>query len=397
MFGRIAARITALIATVLLGFGAWPVHGSAAPGPLRPDPAWQLTQRPGMSAGAAVLMDWETGRVLYERNAFLRRDPASTTKVLTALIALEKANLTDQVKISRRAAHTVGSSMYIKPGEVYSLHDLLHGLLLRSGNDAAVAIAEHVAGSVEAFAQLMNAKSKAIGALNSSWANPHGLTDPRHVSTAYDLAVIARHALQNETFRSIVALRERPLTFEYLNRDVVLHNTNRLLSIMPDADGVKTGTTAAAGKCLIASATRDQHKLVAVVLNAGNRWGDSHKLLEWGFQNFQLTRVGRAGEVVTEAPVKGGRSLTVPLALDGDLTTIIPRTSDEAPAPKLEIQELVQAPIRKGQALGRAALQDGTREVLLVAATDVPKATLLDYIIRGLKPIIGWVTEVDLF
>lgn len=367
--------------------------------PLKPDPAWKITSRPGVSAGAAILMDWETGRILWERNAFLPRDPASTTKVLTALIALEKAKLDDQVKVSRRAAYTPGSSMYIKPGDVYSLHDLLHGLLLRSGNDAAAAIAEHVSGSVEEFAKLMTRRAKELGALNSQFANPHGLTHANHRSTAYDLAVITRHALQNETFRSIVALRERPLTFEYLNRDVVLHNTNRLLRMMPDADGVKTGTTAAAGACLIASATREQQKLLSVVLHAGNRWRDSHSLLEWGFQNFALAHVGRTGEVVREIPVKGGKSLTVPLALSGDLTTVVPRSQAQAPAPLLEVQELVQAPVKKGQPLGRAKLTEGgqvTGEVLLVAAADVPKATLLDYILRGLKPLVRWVTEAGL-
>lgn len=368
--------------------------------PLKPDAAWKLNSRPGVSAGAAILMDWETGRILWERNAFQPRDPASTTKVLTAIIALERAKLDDKVKISRRAAYTPGSAMYIKPGEVYSLHDLLHGLLLRSGNDAAAAIAEHVSGSVEEFAKLMTARARELGALSSQFANPHGLTHAGHRSTAYDLAVITRHALRNDTFRSIVALRERPLTLEYLGRDVVLHNTNRLLSMMPGADGVKTGTTAAAGACLIASATREEQKLLSVVLHAGNRWRDSHSLLEWGFQNFYLAHVGRAGEVVKEIPVRGGRSLTVPLAFAGDLTTVVPRLQGDAPEPDLEVEAQVKAPVTKGQKLGRAILRENgqvTGEVLLVAAADVPKATILDYLMRGLAPLVRWMTEVGLY
>jgi serine-type D-Ala-D-Ala carboxypeptidase (penicillin-binding protein 5/6) len=374
--------------------------GLAASQPLKPDPLWKVAAQPRLSANAAVLMDWETGRVLYEKNAYLRRDPASTTKVLTAIIALERAKLGDEVTVSRRAAYTPGSSMYIKPGEVYSLHDLLHGLLLRSGNDAAVAIAEHVAGSVEEFARLMTAKAREMGAVNSQFANPHGLTDSQHWSTAYDLAIITRHALRNEMFRNIVGMRSTSLTFEKLNRDVVLHNTNRLLSMMPDADGVKTGTTAAAGQCLIASATRDEHKLVAVVLHAGSRWNEAAALLEWGFANFRLARLGEAGEVVGEAPVRGGKFTTVPLALSGDLASVGPRTDWEFPTPKFEVQDRIQAPLTRGQALGRATVTENGHvigEVLLTAAQDVPKATLLDYIYRGFMPLLRWVTEIDLF
>lgn len=389
---RAVAVLAALVVLVLPGVAA-----AQQVAPLRPSPAWNLPAKPSLSAGAAVLLDWQTGRVLYEKNAYLPRDPASTTKVLTAILALEKAKLSDQVKVSRRAAYTPGSSMYIKPGEVYSLHDLLHGLLLRSGNDAATAIAEHVSGSVEEFAKLMNAKAREVGALNSQFANPHGLTDSRHHSTAYDLAMITRYALQNETFRNIVGMQSATLSLENLNRDVVLHNTNRLLSMMPDADGVKTGTTAAAGACLIASATRDEHKLIAVVLHAGNRWNEAARLLEWGFQGFRLARLGQEGEVVMEAPVRSGKYLSVPLAFSGDLAVVVPRRS-EAPQPQLEVQDRIQAPLRKGQPLGRASvMEDGKvlAEVTLVAAQDVPRATLLDYLYRLIIPLLRWVTDWD--
>ncbi|HWI54023.1 MAG TPA: D-alanyl-D-alanine carboxypeptidase family protein [Symbiobacteriaceae bacterium] len=368
--------------------------------PVGPNPAWKLTAQPQVSAGGAVLVDWTTGRILYNKNAFGPRDPASTTKVLTALIALEKGRLEDKVTVSKRAAYTPGSSMYIKPGEVYSLHDLLYGLLLRSGNDAAVAIAEHIGGSVEGFAAMMNAKSRELGARSSHWVNPHGLTVAGHVTSAYDLALITRHALQNEMFRSIVAVRETPLKFEYLQRDVVLHNTNRLLSVMPEADGVKTGTTAAAGACLVASATRGEHKLVAVVLHAGNRWQDASKLLNWGFDNFQLTNLGSSGEVVMEAPLKGGKQVAVPLALASDLTAVVPRMGDIRPAVELQVQDQIAAPVKKGQPLGRAEVrEDGQRlaETMLVAAKDVPRAGLLDKIIRLLTPLVRWGAEGGVF
>lgn len=394
-------RLTAqwLTAAVLLLCTNFPAAAQAAPLP-GISPAWKLSSPPPVSAGGAILMDWTTGRILYNRDAFRPRDPASTTKVLTALVALEKARLDDKVTISKRAAYTPGSSMYIKPGEVYSLHDLLHGLLLRSGNDAAVAIAEHIAGSVEQFAVLMNAKSKQIGTTASRWVNPHGLTVGGHFSSAYDLALITREALHNATFQQIVSTRERPLKLEYLQRDVVLHNTNRLLSGFPGADGVKTGTTAAAGACLVASATRDQHKLIAVVLHAGDRWRDSGKLLEWGFANFRLATLGAAGEVVVEAPVRGGRQLAVPLALAEQMSTIVPRTNADMPKLELDVQDQLAAPIKKGQALGRARFHEDGKllgETLLVAAADVPKATLLDWLMRLFSPLVRWGHDAGAF
>jgi D-alanyl-D-alanine carboxypeptidase (penicillin-binding protein 5/6) len=361
-----------------------------------PDPTWKLTG-PSLSAGAAVLMDWRTGQVLFERNAFRRRDPASTTKVLTALIALERAHLNDQVKISRRASLTPGSSMYVKQGETYSLHDLLHGLLLRSGNDAAVAIAEHVSGSVEAFAKLMTERAQELGAKDSHFANPHGLTDPQHWTTAYDLALITRTALRNPTFAAVVALRERPLSFEYLDRDVVLHNTNRLLHIMPEADGVKTGTTAAAGACLVASATRADQKLIAVLLHDGNRWNDSARLLQWGFTSFQLAFMGKEGEVLRTVPVKNGKVTEVPLRLVGDLPVVTPRTSKEAPTLTVQLNGELVAPLKKGQMVGRATASHGKiiyASTELMVAQDVPKASLFDKINRSMQPLLHWLTRV---
>jgi len=380
------------VISVALLVALWPVTGLAAPA-LRPNPAWQTSAKPPISAGAAVLLDWRTGQVLYERNAYAKKDPASTTKVLTAILALEKGKLSDQVKVSKRAAYTPGSAMYIKPGQVYSLHDLLYGLLLRSGNDAAVAIAEHLAGSVEAFAREMNMKAKEIGATGTHFVNPHGLTDARHFTTAYDLALITRHALQNDTFRSIVAKGETPLTFENLNKSVVLYNTNRLLRMMPDADGVKTGTTAAAGPCLVASATRGDQKLVAVLLNAGRRWNDAARLLEWGFGNFQLDYLGRAGDLVTEAQVAEGKIEKLPLALSGDLVVVTPRHGKVKPRLDLQVQEAVEAPVKQGQVLGRASAVDGDQtraEVMLVASRDVGRRTWLDNLIRGLSPLLRW-------
>jgi D-alanyl-D-alanine carboxypeptidase (penicillin-binding protein 5/6) len=374
-------RLSRLIIALALLFALLP----ALPASAEREPAVKrfktLEPSPRLGVSGAVLLDWQTGELLWSQNGHRRLHPASTTKVLTALIAIERGKLDDRVVVSRRAARTPGSSMYIKEGEVYSLHDLLHGLLLRSGNDAAAAIAEHIGGSVERFADLMNARARELGAKDSHFVNPHGLTHDQHLSTAYDLAVITRAALQNPLFAAIVATPSKELTYEELDRRTILYNTNRLLSWLPGADGVKTGTTGAAGPCLIASATREEQKLIAVVLNASNRWQESARLLEWGFRNWQLARLGRSGEVVKMAPVAGGKRSHVPVALASDLAAVLPRPIDQSPAVSLRLERTLQAPIAKGQRVGVATLGAGEgslQEVALVAADSVPRATWLD-------------------
>ncbi|MBP2017591.1 D-alanyl-D-alanine carboxypeptidase (penicillin-binding protein 5/6) [Symbiobacterium terraclitae] len=354
----------------------------------------QVESPPQIWAHGAVLMDAATGDVLWEHNAHKRLHPASTTKVLTGLIALERGDLNAKVKISRRAATTPGSSMYLREGEVHSLHDLVYGLLLRSGNDAAVAIAEAIAGSVEDFAVLMNERAQRLGAKNSHFVNPHGLTHPDHLSTAYDLAVITRAALQNPLFAEIVATPVKELTYEELGRTVVLYNTNRLLTWLEGADGVKTGTTGAAGACLVSSVTRDEQKLIAVVLNASNRWRESAALLEWGFRNFRLARLGRAGEVLVHLPVRGGKRRAVPVAFERDLAVVLPRTAAEAPPMEVDLAIPLRAPVRAGQQLGRVRVETpgssaSERQVELVAAREVPAATWLDHVYELLVSLVG--------
>lgn len=383
---RLCIALAAILASLVGGLA------QAAPTPLVERYGEAVERAPRLWAHGAVLLDWTTGEVLWAHNAHKKLHPASTTKVLTGLIALERGDLNAKVKISRRAAHTVGSSMYLKEGEVYSLHDLVHGLLLRSGNDAAVAIAEAIAGSVEEFALLMNERAQRLGARNSHFTNPHGLTDDQHLSTAYDLALITRAALRNPLFAQIVATRAKELTYEELDRQVVLYNTNKLLTWLPGADGVKTGTTGAAGACLISSATRDEQKLIAVVLNASNRWRESAELLEWGFRNFQVARLGREGEVVRQLPVPNGKPRSVPASLAEDLVLVLPRKQQEMPAMELTVAVQPRAPIEKGQKLGHAQVvqPDGQAvQVDLVAGASVPEASWLDRIYQFLVSLVG--------
>lgn len=345
------------------------------------------SKAPRVVASAAILMDGQTGQILFERNAFIRREPASTTKILTAIILLEEGNLKDKVRISKKAARTGGSTMHLKAGQVHSVHDLLHGLLLRSGNDAAVALAEHLSGSEEAFAAKMNARARAMGAQASNFKNPHGLPDPQHYTTAYDLARITQYALRNPKFAQIVAARSTGLTYEELDRNVVLHNTNRLLHMLPEADGVKTGTTGNAGKCLVFSGTKQGQQLIGVILNDGNRFGDAATLLRWGFSAFRLHQYGKAGDLIAEAPLIRGKKEQLPLKLERGLAMVLP-TGALIPELSLKLPERIKAPVKEGEAIGEASVRrpDGIElKSRLLAAETIKRRTLWEEFVRLMK------------
>jgi len=293
----------------------------AAPAPSHAAPGVSVT------ADAAILMDWRTGVVLYEKNAYRVRHPASLTKVLTAIVTLENCEIQDVVTVAPEAGRVPGSTVGLRSGQQFTVEDLLHCLLLASGNDAACALAIHVAGSIPAFAEMMNQKARQIGAINTHFANPHGLDAPDHLTTAYDQGLIARYALGIPFFGDTVATRVADV--DRLDRDIVmrLSNTNALLSHFAGADGVKTGTTSGAGMSLIASATRQDHKLVAVVMHSDARWNDAARLLEYGFTNFALINPFKKGQVVRTVRVKGGELDRVALVAGADLAVIVPRSA----------------------------------------------------------------------
>jgi D-alanyl-D-alanine carboxypeptidase (penicillin-binding protein 5/6) len=262
--------------------------------------------------------------VLYAKNAHKPLPPASITKVMTAILVLERCDLDAVVKASKRAVNTQASSMHLRVGEEVKVRDLLYALMLRSANDAAVALAEHAAGSVEAFAQLMNEKAKSLGATRTHFVNPHGLHDPRHVSTAYDLALITRYAMQNETFRAIVKtpyyIVERSLNQD----DLWMVNKAKFLQEYPYAEGVKTGYTNQAGYCFAGSAQRDGRRLITVVLNSPQREADTIALMEHGFNDWERMELP-AGMAVGEARVEEGVEERAPLRLAQTLRWVAPK------------------------------------------------------------------------
>lgn len=253
----------------------------------------------GTSATSAILMDVDSGRVLYQQNADAKMLIASTTKILTALVAIREGNLSDVVKVSREAAYTEGSSMYLAEGEELTLETLLYGLMLCSGNDAAVAIAECVGGSVEGFVKQMNQTAQELGMEHSSFANPNGLDDEKHYSTARDMAVLACAAVENATLVRIASTRSITIGGRTMS------NHNKLLSLMDGCIGLKTGYTRAAGRTLVSCAERNGQRLVAVTLQDGNDWADHQSLLEYGFANWPAKRAATLGKLVERVPVAG--------------------------------------------------------------------------------------------
>ncbi|CAM3569913.1 D-alanyl-D-alanine carboxypeptidase family protein [Marinicrinis lubricantis] len=268
----------------------------------------------GTSAQAAALIDVQSGRIIYSHNGHQKMRIASLTKIMTAIVAIEEGNLADKVKVSRNAFGEEGSSIYLKLGEEMNLEHLLYGLMLRSGNDAAVAIAEHVGGSVEGFAYLMNKKAQEIGMANSHFMNPHGLDSEGHYSTAEDMAKLTAYALKNDTFQEIVGTKYKKVPNPFEDWDHVWRNKNKMLSMYEGADGVKTGYTKKAGRCLVSSATRGNQQLAVVTLNDPNDWVDHSNLLDYGFKHYPLKEIMKSGQAIPgQEGLVAGRTLVYPL------------------------------------------------------------------------------------
>ncbi|MFC5714150.1 D-alanyl-D-alanine carboxypeptidase family protein [Thalassorhabdus alkalitolerans] len=250
-----------------------------------------------VSGKGAVLIEAESGRVLYEKNKDQQMRIASITKIMTAIIAIESGKLDETVKVSGNAAYTEGSSLYLKPGENIKLEDLVFGLMLRSGNDSAVAIAEHVGGSLDGFVFLMNEKAQEIGMTNTRFANPHGLDDhEEHYSTAYDMALLTKYAMKNEKYQEVAGTKTYRASQEGEDWDRVWSNKNRLLTQLYEyCTGGKTGYTKRAGRTLVTTAEKDDMSLIAVTINAPSDWNDHIKMYEWTFENYDMEVLAKEG------------------------------------------------------------------------------------------------------
>ena len=325
---------------------------------------------PAITAVAAYLMDPLTGDVLYQKNPDQPLPMASTTKIMTAIVAMENASLNDSITISDHAIAVGESSAWLSKGETLTVEQLLYALLVQSANDAAVALAEHVAGSEEAFVEMMNEKARELGAENTYFRNPHGLDVEGHYTTARDLAVIAAYAMQNPLFREIVASSGYQIPWPGHPYPRVLENHNKLLKMYPYATGIKTGYTVGAGKCLVASAEREGRELISVILNGGEiYWDQTIQLMEYGFNSFARVEFAYSGQPLATVEVGDfprRRVNAVPLA---DLVFTVRRDYlADFEYGRVYYREWIPYPVTTGQEVGYMVVAEGrpneAREIL---------------------------------
>lgn len=338
------------------------------------------SEPPVINALSAVVLEESSRRVLYSKNATDKRSIASTTKIMTSLVALENADTEDVVIVSDRAAGIGGSVIGLRSGQKYTLKELLYALLMVSANDAAIAIAEYAGGSVENFAAMMNAKAKAIGAVNSNFVTPHGLDRENQYSTAYDVALITIEALKNPLFAEIVS------TSNFHIPGHNLYNTNELLGAYRGVDGVKTGYTGRAGRCLVTTAKRGNMRLIAVVLGSPSRTARanaSRALLDFGFDNFSIHRLLSAGDTFAKVPVQRGTDEYVTLKVEQDVELPLSNYEMKHIKRRQYVPQLLKAPVYGGIDTGYVEYSLNGKPIglsMLKTSQDIRKKTYLDYL-----------------
>lgn len=316
------------------------------------------------SAASAILIETSSNTVLYEKNAHKKLPMASTTKIVTALCAIESGRLDKIVQVDDSAVGVEGSSIYLQKGEKISLEALVYGLMLHSGNDAAVAIACAVSGSVEEFTNLMNETAKKAGATHTNFENPNGLDSKNHYTTAYDLAIITSYALKNEKFAKIVSTYKTTISNGEKDYARQLKNHNKLLTMYEGCTGVKTGFTKKCGRCLVSSAKRDNTELVAVTLNDGNDWADHMRMLDYGFDNTETICILKKGDYISKVQIKGGSEESVDAICNKDVYITVPKGKKIDYTIEYDMPERHTAPVDYGQKMGSVSVVFSDKSVI---------------------------------
>lgn len=311
------------------------------------------------SAKAMCVMEASSKRVLNSKNMDTKLAMASTTKIMTAITAIENCDDLDKTfEISPKAVGVPGTSLYLRKGEVFSTRDLLYGLMLISGNDASVAIGEHISGTISKFVDLMNKTAKKIGATNSHFDNTHGLDSKTHCTTAYDLALITSYAMQNPTFKEIVSTKNAKIT-NADGKTRYLKNKNKLLNSFDGCNGVKTGFTDDAGRCLVSSAERDGMDVVCVVLNCRPMFEECSRFMEEAFASYKLYDLTKFYNLPSEIAVTNGRAESVKIGTFGEYLYPLTDSEKESVQIKYELVKSLEAPIEKGQEVGKVEIYVG--------------------------------------
>ena len=363
------------------------------------------TNEPNLNAKSAVIYDSITKQIIWGKNENDRRAMASTTKIMTAIVVIENSNPSDVVTISKKAAATGGSRLKIKAGDKITVNDLLYGLMLRSGNDAAVALAEHVSGNLTVFADLMNEKAKDLGLKNTHFITPHGLDNSLHYTTAYELALLTDYALSNDTFAKIVNTKSTTININTSSRTI--NNTNELLGYINGVNGVKTGFTNNAGRCLVTSCARNNNKIITVVLGCDTkkqRTSDSINLIEYAFQNYKKVNLEELVQKEFEnwkkinlerVYINKAKSHAICVSLNEIVKKQITIKNEEEKDILIETNAIYnfEAPLKKGTKIGNIIVKnkDEIIETIdIVCSSTIEKKDVFSYFKELISVIPNW-------
>jgi D-alanyl-D-alanine carboxypeptidase/D-alanyl-D-alanine carboxypeptidase (penicillin-binding protein 5/6) len=321
---------------------------------------------PGISAASAALYEPETDSFIYLKEANKRLGMASTTKIMTALLALEMLPHDEIISVDGRACGIEGSSVYLEEGEELSAKDLVYALLLQSANDAAAALAYRISNSIEAFADLMNERAYSLGLENTNFTNPHGLDSENHYTTAHDLAIITAEALNNQTFREIASTYKKEIVSSEKTRICVNHN--KLLKSYEGCIGIKTGYTKKCGRCLVSAAERDGLTLISVTINAPDDWRDHTEMLNYGYSLLEARVLAKAEQYTYKIPVLGGKDEFVTVSNENAVKMILPKNSASIKS-EVRLSRYICAPVNKGDILGTVVFTLDNKEIARVCLT----------------------------
>lgn len=306
---------------------------------------------PGISAQTAILIEANSGETLYEKNPDQKSYPASITKIMTALLAIENGDLDKKVKVSKNAAGVEGSSIYLEAGEKIKLRDLVYGLMLRSGNDAAIAISEAIGGSKENFVLMMNKKARELGACNTHFANPNGLHDPDHYTTARDMALISMAAMKNPEFKKVAATKSW-ITDRGEGKYNYFYNKNKVVYQYEGGTGIKIGYTKAAGRTLVASSERNGMELICVVMNAPDWFQDTYRLMDYAYSQYESTKVAQGQMPIKAVRVTGGTRSFAMIGPKEDILCPIKKGRESQISIMYDLPERQKAPVSRWQEAG---------------------------------------------
>jgi len=353
-----------------------------------------------IQAKSALLMDYHTGEIIYEKNSHEKVPPASISKIMTLLLGMEaleagKINLSDKVRISSHAAGMGGSQLWLEEGETQTVEDLFKSITIRSANDASVALAEHIAGSEEIFVKMMNEKAKSLGMKNTNFMNASGLPDENHFVSAYDVALMSAELLKHKQIHNwLTVYMDEILVGKKKDKVQSLVNTNRLIKEYEGTTGIKTGSTSEAGYCLAASAKRGNLQLIAIVMGSDTskiRFNESMRLLDYGFANYDSITIGRKGDVLGKVNVHKGNTPYIEAVLEKDSYILLSKGKEGNISKEILLPEFLESPIEEGQEIGQMIVKIDGKEVdkiKLVSKTGVDKAGFKEMFKRTLKSFL---------